>query len=443
MPLEPKTVYRDRADVVHPWLAFEGDDGRYRLGVVLVGENGEVSQSAPLPIGAGSQRDAFGRLRVSEPVEMFSAACEYDNAPLFYEEATGGSASAVYSSAKSGVTMSVTANASDFVVRQSRHYIRYRPGKSQQVFITANFNGQEAGVVKRAGYFDDSTYGTGDGVFFEVTSAGIFAVMRSSTSGSSTEVIRKAQADWSLGLPEGVTLDLTKQQVMVIDFGWLGSAVVRWGFVLNGQAVIVHEEYPSNSLAAPYMSKPSLPVRWEISSSGTGAGSMVATCSSVQSEGGYNPLGVLVAATRGSVLATSATTPKPLMSIRLNSAHKRGLIMPEEFEVFANGSSPEDFEWFILVNATLTGATFAVPASNAVDKDIAATGVSGGTVLAAGFGSGGGGPIKSIGTPGSLRSDIPVSSRYNGTIDTLTLVVKPMGASATNFYGKLAWREFC
>jgi hypothetical protein len=441
MPLTPKTVFRDPADKLHPWLAFEGDDGRYRHGVVLVGDGGQVGQSNPLPIGSGPQRDAFGRLRVSEPVELFSAACEYDAAPRFYETVLGGSAFDAYSTAKSGVTMSVTANASDFAVRQSRHYVRYRPGKSQQVFITANFNGAENGVVKRAGYFDDSTTGTGDGVFFEVTLAGIFAVLRSSVSGVSSDTIRKSQAQWSIGLPSGVTLDLTKQQVMVLDFGWLGSAVVRWGFVLNGQVVIVHEEYPSNSLSAPYMSKPSLPVRWEIRSSGS-AGSMVATCAAVQSEGGFFQNGVLTAASRGSVLALSATALRPLLSVRLKATHKRGLIQPEDFEVFTNGASPEDFEWFILFNATLTGATFAVSASSAADVDVAATAVSGGQVVATGFGSGGGGPIKSAGTPGSLKSDIPLSSSYSGTIDTLTLAVKPLGTSTTNFYGKLAWREF-
>jgi hypothetical protein len=110
------------------------------------------ADSILLNLDVGAQQDAFGRLRVSEPYELFSKACEFDAQPLFYENVLTGSASQSYS-------------AGDVAIRQSRWYVRYRPGKSQQIFVTGNFDGQQSGAIKRMGLFDDDTQpqSTGDG----------------------------------------------------------------------------------------------------------------------------------------------------------------------------------------------------------------------------------------------------------------------------------------
>ena len=399
-------------------------------------------------LAPGAQKDAFGRLRVSEPVELFSASCEFDAQPLFYQDVLTGGGLATYTGATSSVELTVAASG-DRVVRQSR-YIRYRPGKSQQIFVTGNFDGMEPGVTKRIGYYDDDTQteSTGDGVFFEVDPTGIFAVRRTSTSGVSTDN-RVGQNSWNVDKldgsgPSGATLDLTNVQVCVFDFGWLGAACVRWGFVINGNLVIVHEEFPSNILTVPFMRHPSLPVRWEIvGDTGTTSGSMVALCASVQSEGGFHTLGVQRAVSLGGTpLTLAATTMRPLLSIRLRSGYKRGMIQPESFSILANGSSPADYEVLVLVNATLTGATFASACSEAVEFDTAATALSGGSAIDRQYGSSGGGPAKSGAMTAGLSSDVPLAASYAGVADTLTLAVRPLGSSSTNFYGSLLWREF-
>lgn len=409
---------------------------------------------ANVALAPGSQKDAFDRLRVSEPTELFSTACEFDAQPLFYQNiVSGGLAS--YNSITVSEDLSVSGSGQS-VIRQSR-YIRYRPGKSQQIFVTGNFGGLQVGVTKRIGYFDDNTQteSTGDGVFFEVDPTGIFVVRRTSTSGSLFDN-RTPQASWNVDRldgtgPSGAVLDLTKFQVCVFDFGWLGAACVRWGFVVDGRLVIVHEEFPSNSLTVPFMRHPSLPVRWEILG-GVGAviGFMSATCASVQSEGGFNTLGVQRSVSRGgTALTLAATTLRPLLSIRLRSGYKRGMLSPESFSILGNGSSPEDYEVLLLVNAILTGATFTSPGtagggqcSEAAEFDTAATAVSGGQAIDRQYGSAGGGPSKSGSMGASLNSDIPLASNYAGVADTLTLAVRPLGTSSTNFYGSLVWREF-
>jgi len=406
------------------------------------------SSAQPVDFAPGAQLDAFGRLRTSQPYELFSKACEYDNQPLFYQNVVSGGASATYSLASTSSTLAVVGGA-DRVVRQSRWYVRYRPGKSQQIFITGNFGGSQPNVVKRMGYYDDSTQpqSTGDGVFFEVTSEGIFAVLRSSVTGVSVDT-RVPQASWNVDRldgtgPSGITLDLADQQVAVFDFGWLGSAGVRWGFDLGGQVIIAHEVFPANILALPYMARPSLPLRWEVQSTG-GAGSMQATCSSVQSEGGFNTQGVQRSISRsGSGLTLTATTLRPLLTVQLKDAYRRSLFSPLYISTLALGSSPESYEVLLLVNPVLTGATFAAgSASETMEYDTAATAVSGGQIVESLYAAGGGASTKGGSLDVVINTDVPLSSSYNGSKDTLTLAVRPLGTSSTTFYGSLTWSEF-
>jgi hypothetical protein len=111
-----------------------GIGGSYSIG----GSAG--SSNANLNVGA--QQDSFGRLRVSEPYELFSKACEFDAQPLFYENVLTGTATQSYSSNTTSTTLTAAAGG-DVAIRQSRWYIRYRPGKSQQIFVTGNFDGQQ------------------------------------------------------------------------------------------------------------------------------------------------------------------------------------------------------------------------------------------------------------------------------------------------------------
>lgn len=403
------------------------------------------STSANLNVGA--QLDSFGRLRVSEPYELFSKECEYDNQPLFYQNVLTGTATQVYSSATTSTTLTAAA-AGDVAIRQSGWYVRYRPGKSQQIFVTGNFDGQQTGAVKRMGLFDDDTQtqSTGDGIFYEVDSTGVYVVLRSSTSGASTDT-RIAQAAWNGDRldgsgPSGATLDLTKQQVAVFSFGWLGSAVIQYGFIIGGVIVWCHTTRPSNTLATVFMARPSLPVRWEVRTADA-SGTIQATCATVQSEGGFNTEGVQRSISRaGTGLTTTATTLVPLLTIRLKDAYRRGLIKPVTFSVLSQGNSPENYEVRLLINATLTGATFAAgSASETVEYDTAATAVSGGLLLSSEYGSGGGGPAKGGSAGSPIASDVPISSNYAGVQDTLTIAVRPLGTSITTFFGSLNWLE--
>jgi hypothetical protein len=44
----------------------------------------------------------------------------------------------------------------------------------------------------------------------------------------------------------GLTLDLTKPQILWMDFEWLGVGNVRCGFIINGQYIVCHTYQNAN-----------------------------------------------------------------------------------------------------------------------------------------------------------------------------------------------------
>jgi hypothetical protein len=405
----------------------------------------QTTGAPSVQLAGGSQKDAFGRLRTGQPVEVFSAACTFDASPLFYENALTGTAAAVYNQDLASVELSAPAPG-DTALRQSRPYVRYRPGKSQQIFITGNF-GNVVGFSAQMGYGDDN-----DG-FFVVHQGGLgwAIIYRSSTSGAPVDTI-VLQSNWNLDPlngsgPSGILLDPDNQQLVTIDFGWLGIDAVRIGFVFGNQIVYCHQFNFANLITEPYMQRGSLPVRWSCENV-AGAGTMLATCSSVQSEGGFNTLGVLRATSRENSAVSlnfgaGSTALTPILTIRLASGYTRASLEPVNFDVFAVGNAT--FEIQVLVNATISKAVPPLTwsaSSDATEKNLNADTLSGGQVIAStyAFASSTGNRTSSVGA--NLLSDVPICSNIAGVADTLTVAVRPLSGNATSYYASLSWQEF-
>jgi len=187
--------------------------------------------------------DAFARLRISEPLTIFDSKQLHDKQPLFWDEELGGSATSTHVPADSDVEMTVTANAADYVIRQTKQRFNYQPGKSQLVLMTFQ-SPQVAGITGRVGLFDDD--GTGNnltpnnGIFFESDGDVSWNIAK---DGTIEETV--TQANWNVDKMDGtgksgITLDLTGCQILVIDFEWLGVGRVRVGFVIDGLIYYVH-----------------------------------------------------------------------------------------------------------------------------------------------------------------------------------------------------------
>ena len=79
--------------------------------------------------------DAFGRLRVSNPLTIFDSKNVMSKNTLF-DEALTGSGGVTYTANKSTVNLNVTTASGDKVIRQSKRVMSYQPGKSLFIFNT-------------------------------------------------------------------------------------------------------------------------------------------------------------------------------------------------------------------------------------------------------------------------------------------------------------------
>jgi len=79
--------------------------------------------------------DAFGRLRVSNPLTLFDSSYRFaDNQLWSTSTATGGTDT--FNSAQGLVDLAVTAASGSEVVRETTKVFSYQPGKSLLVFTT-------------------------------------------------------------------------------------------------------------------------------------------------------------------------------------------------------------------------------------------------------------------------------------------------------------------
>lgn len=377
----------------------------------------------------GTALDAFGRARFSQPYTIFDSQNRYQQNSYFdASTATGGSTT--YLPNESTVQLSVTATSGSEVVRQSYRVFPYQPGKSLLVLNTFTFNAAKANLRQRVGYFS-----TQNGFFLEQDGLILYLVRRSYATGSVVET-RIAQADWNTDKLNGTggsgfTLDVTKTQIFWQDFEWLGVGSVRCGFVINGQVIIAHQFNHANDTTAVYMTTAILPIRYEITNTGTtaSASSMKQICSTVISEGGYEKKVALQVARRTTSVTGIGTSFVPLVSIRLASDRLDAVIVPDGYSVLPTTSG--DYEVALIENATLTGASYDTTTFANVDFDTAATAMTGGTIVESKFitatnqasaGSQGG---------GDYNFDLQLGRTIAGVSDVYTVAIRALSGSQT------------
>lgn len=338
-----------------------------------------VTLNEPVSIG-GTSADAFGRVRISPPVTLFDSQNRYAKSADF-DEAVSGSATVTHSDNESSVLLNVTSASGDKVIRETKRVFAYQPGKSLLVMNTFVMPTAHANLRCRVGYF-----GVNNGVFFERSGTALRMVRRTYTSGSVVDNVVE-QANWNGDKLDGtgssgLTIDTTKAQIFWQDFEWLGVGSVRTGFVINGKFIVCHTFNHANILALVYMTTAILPIRYEIENTGATSGGreMKQVCSTVISEGGYEKKTVLQTASTATA-TTVGTTLVPLVSLRLDSNRLDSVVIPDGYNVLPLASSSTTFEIQLVKNATLTGPSWTQTTSDNVESDVAATAMTGGTII--------------------------------------------------------------
>ena len=385
--------------------------------------------------------DAFGRQRISGPTSIFDYQAQYDTGPLLWENNTTGSGTATHNANKSAVDLATTTASGDKVVRVTRQYHRYQPGKSQLILMTFVLEAAQTNLRQRVGYFDDN-----DGIFLEVENSTINFVRRTSTSGSVVDN-EVAQASWNLDtIPE---LDLTKAQILIIDLEWLGVGSVRVGFVIDGEIRYCHQFRHANVIDSIYMTTANLPVRFEIENTGTvtGTPTLQSICASVISEGGFEAeRGIPFEASNGTSLI-AVTTRRPVLSLRpkttFNGVENRIQYIPTGVGGY---SSAQAIYVEVVYDGSLTGGSFAsVDTNSATEMDVAATAITGGQVIASFYIAASSQGSQS--TPGA-GSGLGVTSRLPLTLDStganpkvISLVAESIPGTSTDVGTTINWQE--
>jgi hypothetical protein len=338
--------------------------------------------------------DAFGRTRTSSPLTLFDSSHRYADNNL-WSTLTGGttttSASSQFVQTQGLIELKVDALSGSKVYRETTKVFSYQPGKSLQVLNTFTFNQAKTNLRQRVGYF-----GVDNGIYLELDGSTLSMVERSITTGSLVEN-RVAQSQWNVDRldgsgPSGLTLDITKAQILWMDIEWLGLGTVRMGFVINGQFVPCHYFHHANIIDSTYITTASLPLRYEIENKAatSGPSRLKQVCSTVISEGGYELRGLQQAA------GTAITAPKalaalgtfyPVVSIRLKSTpinRLDGIVILTALSIMGVGTGI--YKWQVTASGTTSGGTWTSAGDNScVEYKLDGTGVSGGRVLASGY----------------------------------------------------------
>ena len=387
--------------------------------------------------------DAFGRLRVSEPFTLFDSSHRFADNGL-WSTATATSGTATFNSAQGLVDLAVTAASGSEVVRETTKVFSYQPGKSLLVLSTFVMSAAKTNLRQRVGY-----YGAANGYYLELNNSTVSFVERTSVSGAlvNTPV---AQASWNVDKmdgtgPSGVTLDLTKAQILFMDLEWLGVGTVRIGFVINGNFYVCHKFHHANIIASTYITTASLPLRYEITNTGatSGASTLKQICSTVLSEGGYElnglqqAIGIPINTPR--TLGTAGTF-YPVISLRLKTARLDGIVILSALS--AMPISTGNFNWQLVATGTTTGGAWvSAGASSCVEYNITGTTFAGGRILASGF--------FNATNQGSSQIDLLKEALFkfqlerNGLTSTpfeLTLIIASNGGSDT-VVASLDWEE--
>jgi hypothetical protein len=305
--------------------------------------SGQLTTGKLVLTNTTSNQDAFDRLRVSQPNTLIELNHTIGKMPFMIDESiTGAGSTSVNITSESYIKMGVNTGATGHVIRQSYEYFPYQPGKSKLMLfsgVLGAIEGGVTGVVSRVGSYDSSinktfagASGTGNGLFFELGGTNgkvLYAVVRLNDN----DTAKVAMSSWNHDTFDGngpsglIITDFSTAKIFTIDQEWLGVGTVRFGFFINGTFHLGHVfnhsgiGLPSSTaITAPYTKTAKLPIRCEILSSITPGithnAEMRMICSTVLSEGGFEPAGLNFSIGRDTA-ATVGEDLKPIISLKL------------------------------------------------------------------------------------------------------------------------------
>lgn len=395
------------------------------------------------PLGKGFSGDLFGRLKVSNPYTLFDSTHHYEQDGDFSDVILGAGSTVGIITAQSTVTLTIGSTSGCSIIRESKRVFAYQPGKALQTLQSFVFNPAKNNLVQRVGYASSE-----NGVMLELDGTQINIIKRTSISGITTNII-VPQSEWNQDKLDGtgvsgVTLDISKAQILFTEFEWLGVGCVRVGFVNeNGTFHIAHIFNHANVLNSVYMTTASLPVRYEIynkANVGT-ASTMKQICVSVQSNGGYEKVVARDVARRSSLITgiSSNTSFTPIVSIRLAPGREDAIVLPKAFSFLAESSGTGSIvEIAMIKNGQIAATNWVSTTSLNVQQNVDAVGiVTGGNIVLNDYVSAANKVTNPINVEAIYNWDLQLGRTQSKVSDVYTLAARVVEGTTTNFIGSL------
>jgi hypothetical protein len=388
---------------------------------------GQIIQKGP----DSGMFDAFARQRFSQPFTLFESIMRHGKRIDLWDEQLTASGTVNFLANESSLELKTTTASGDTVLRRSRKYFPYQSGKS--LLVLASFVGNEpmAGLVQEVGYFDNN-----NGIFVRANGTTIELVIRSFVDGTAQEDI-VPQASWNIS--SFPSLDFSKANIFAADLEWLGVGRVRAGFVVDGEFLYCHEFNHANIIDSVYMSTAILPLSYRISNSSAiaSAATMKQVCSTVISEGGYQPAGPIYITGRGASNFASISSETMVAAIRMESGRTDNVIIPSQVDVSLGGNPASNIvaQWRLRLNPTISGTWLSADNGRGNVQTMSSGTFSGGTVIGAGL-TASRGAVEFSPDSGLALS---LGRTIDGASDILALTVQC--SSSENATGLLGWRE--
>jgi len=421
------------------------DTRKRRVGNKVIVDNNIISPS-PVQFGDSPTVDAFSRLRISEPISRLESQFTYNLQPLLYEQLTNGVGATIVHNATERCALMTFSSTPDggFAYMQSYEWTFYHPGNSHLIFVTFNFQLHVPGVIKFAGYGDLSN----NGIHFISNGSGFAWRILSNTNEGDQTIL---QNNWNLDKLDGtgksgITLNVTKTQILVIDLQALYTGRVRVGFDINGVIVFCHEFNHANISLFPYIQTASLPIIVGMTASNTVSTTMLFVCATVRSEGADSNLEGFSFGVEGTATAANDTRTH-ILSVRpkttFNGLENRINFNLQDINFLVTGNSP--VLWELCVGQAISGTTAFNNVNStysAFEFNTAGT-ISGNPTIVVAQGYIGSGAATDIAFSQFIINRYPITLDAAGAVrslGTLTLIVTGLGG-ASAMRANMNWLE--
>lgn len=391
-------------------------------------------------------KDAFNRLSISQPLTLFDSSHRYSDNNLWITGTTNG-CTASFDQNQGLIKLCIGTTSGQYIVRETKKVFAYQPGKSLKILNTFVMNTPKNELRQRVGYFGDN-----NGVFLELDGLTLGFVKRSIVTGATVDT-RIEQQSWNVDSmlgsgPSGMTLDISKAQIMWMDIEWLGVGSVRTGFIIDGKIIHCHTFNHANILDSTYMSTACLPLRYELFNKiqSIGGSTMKQICSSVISEGGYELRGsqktIGTPVNTGGITLVNLGQSYPVVSLRLKTNRLDSVVVLSGASFLPNANNAV-FKWSIVKGGDATGGSWiSAGTDSSVEYNITGTTFSGGEAVVGGYVSASNQSTSSItiGRENLFKFQLERDSIGN-TPYQITLIASSDSATSPKVFGSLDWEE--